>query len=99
MTRRLLLALLPLVLLGVLLPLFGLSLLAVLTGSPHSPNAEQATLWLYGEALPSGRITADQAAGIVRTLTLAQAAAVPEALLRQSFDETRALLAATPPGS
>lgn len=70
-----------------------LSLVAVLSDASQQPSTEQATLWLYGEAMPNGRLTMEQVTGIVRTLSLAQAAAVPSSLVQQSMDDARALLA------
>ncbi|MGR8934586.1 MAG: SNF2-related protein [Gammaproteobacteria bacterium] len=70
-----------------------LAWLAVLSDAAQPLNAEQAALWLYGEALPAGRLGAEQAAAVVRTLSLSQAASVPAPLVRQSLDDTRTLLA------
>lgn len=70
-----------------------LSLVAVLSDNSQPPNTEQATLWLYSEALPNGRLTIEQTTGIVRTLSLAQAVTIPATLVQQSMDDARALFA------
>jgi hypothetical protein len=56
---------------------------AVRAGETTAPAPQQAGVWLYGEALPKGRLTPDQAGLIMRGLALAQGAdAVPEPLVR-----------------
>jgi hypothetical protein len=46
------------------------------------PTAQQAGIWLYSEAIPSGQVTQDQAALIMRAIALSQGAEqVPEPLL------------------
>jgi hypothetical protein len=56
---------------------------AVRAGETTAPAPQQAGVWLYGEALPKGLLTPDQAGLIMRGLALAQGAdAVPEPLVR-----------------
>ena len=55
----------------------------------HPPGPAEAGVWLYGEALPKGWLTADRAALIMRTITLAQAAELPVPLLRELVDDCR----------
>jgi superfamily II DNA or RNA helicase len=43
--------------------------------------AREAGVWLYGEALPQGLLTQDEAGLIMRGITLAQAPSVPEPLI------------------
>ncbi|HSQ06450.1 MAG TPA: helicase, partial [Chromatiaceae bacterium] len=56
---------------------------AARAGETIAPAPQQAGVWLYGEALPKGLLTPDQAGLIMRGLALAQGAdAVPEPLVR-----------------
>ncbi|AGA33388.1 SNF2-related protein [Thioalkalivibrio nitratireducens DSM 14787] len=55
---------------------------ALRTGRNDAPTPQQAGVWLYGEALPSGQIDPTDAAVLMQALALAQAGdSVPEALL------------------
>lgn len=70
--------------------LLGSALLAAAggrAGLDTAPAANQAAVWIYGEALPQGLIDAAQAALIMRALGLAQAASVPVELVQSLFDE------------
>ena len=53
------------------------------------PSPQEAGVWLYGEALPKGWLTQDQAGLIMRGVALAQAPAVPEALLQELLGDVR----------
>ncbi len=56
---------------------------AVRAGRETPPSPQDAGIWLFGEALPKGLLTQEQAALAMRALALAQGAdTVPEALVR-----------------
>ncbi len=53
------------------------------------PSPQEAGVWLYGEALPKGWLTQEQAGLVMRAVTLAQAPAVPEPLLQELLGDVR----------
>lgn len=56
---------------------------AVRAGAAVPPTAEQAGIWLYGEALPKGALSQEDAGLVMRAMVLAQGGeGVPEPLLR-----------------
>ncbi|AGA91903.1 DNA/RNA helicase, superfamily II, SNF2 family [Thioflavicoccus mobilis 8321] len=64
-------------------------------GRDEPPTPQQAGIWLYGEALPEGRLGPDDAALLMRALALAQgAAAIPEPLLTALADAAAAFIEA-----
>ncbi len=59
------------------------------------PTPAEAAIWLYGEALPSGRLQADDAALLMRAIALAQGGdAVPEPLLTALADDSARFIGA-----
>jgi SNF2 domain-containing protein/helicase-like protein/SWIM zinc finger len=69
-----------------------LSATAVMAGLTHIPTIEEATIWIYSEALPQGIVTVDQAAAMVRTISLSHTSEIPDSLIHQSLEDTRLLL-------
>jgi superfamily II DNA or RNA helicase len=59
------------------------------------PSPQEAGVWLYGEALPKGWLSQDQAGLVMRAVALAQAPAVPETLLQELLGEVRGFVDAT----
>ena len=70
-----------------------LSATAVMAGLTQIPTIEDATIWIYSKALPQGIVTADQAAIMVRTISLSHTSDIPDSLIHQSLEDTRLLLA------
>ena len=62
-------------------------------GLTQVPAADTAAIWLYSEVLPQQLLTQEQAAGIVRALSLSQNQAVPINLIEQSLADARLLCA------
>ena len=59
-----------------------------------APTPQQAGVWLFGEALPKGVLTQDQAGLVMRAIALAQGAdVVPELMLRGLADDVGAFVA------
>lgn len=58
-------------------------------GLQQAPSQEQASVWLYAEAIPQGFINNEQAMAILRAMTLSQAPSVPESLLYEVLEDTR----------
>lgn len=57
---------------------------AVRVGQAIPPAPQEVGVWLYGDVLPKGALTQDQAGLVMRTLALAQSAdTVPEPMLRE----------------
>jgi len=50
-------------------------------------NAQQAGVWIYGEALPKGLLNQEEVGLLMRGITLAQAPSVPEPLLTGLLDD------------
>ncbi len=65
---------------------------ADLAGETSAPTAQQAGVWLHGEALPKGLLNAEQAAILMRALALAQAPELPVTLVEEILEDTRSLL-------
>lgn len=65
--------------------------LAAFNGQDQVPAATDAAVWLYGELLPKGLLTAEQAARVLQVVSLNLASNVPEVLVRQSADEVALL--------
>jgi superfamily II DNA or RNA helicase len=59
------------------------------------PSPQEAGVWLYGEAMPKGWLTQDQAGLVMRAVALAQAPAVPEALLQELLGDVRGFVDTT----
>ena len=68
-----------------------LAMAAALAGLSQIPAADTAVLWLYTDVLPQQLLTQDQAAAIVRALSLSQTPAVPVNLIEQSLADARLL--------
>jgi superfamily II DNA or RNA helicase len=60
---------------------------AARAGLDTAPTPADATVWLYGEAVPRGFLDAQQAALVQRAIGFAQAPSLPDALLRGLLDE------------
>ncbi len=68
-------------------------------GQKVPPVPQQAGVWLYGEALPKGALSQDQAGLIMRAMALAQGAnAVPEPMLRGLAADASAFVQETAEG-
>jgi len=66
------------------------ALLAAASGRADLDNSifvQDAGVWIYGEALPKGILNQDEAALIMRGITLAQSPAVPQPLINQLMDD------------
>lgn len=71
---------------------------ALRTGRNDAPTPQQAGVWLYGEALPSGQIDPADAAVLMQALALAQAGdGVPEALLGGMLSNAETFIQASLP--
>ncbi|MEA3273721.1 MAG: DEAD/DEAH box helicase [Pseudomonadota bacterium] len=69
---------------------------AIRAGRDEPPPPQQAGVWLYAEALPTGALTQEQSALIMRAMALAQGAdAVPEGMLLELAAEVSAFLQET----
>ncbi len=67
------------------------ALLAAASGRTDLDNpilVHDAGVWIYGEALPKGILNQDEAALIMRGITLAQSPAVPQDLISQLADDS-----------
>jgi superfamily II DNA or RNA helicase len=63
------------------------------------PSAQQAGVWLFGEALPTGAVDQEQTGLVMRAMALAQAAdGVPEPMLRELAAATAAFVEDTAAG-
>jgi fructose-specific component phosphotransferase system IIB-like protein len=62
-------------------------------GLDRPPAPDQAVVWLYGEALPKGWLSPEDAGLITRAVALQQAPAVPDGLAESLLADTRAFLA------
>ncbi|OQY08257.1 MAG: helicase [Desulfobacteraceae bacterium 4572_123] len=66
------------------------ALLAAASGRADLDNpilVQDAGVWIYGDALPKGILNQDEAALIMRGITLAQSPAVPQPLIIQLMDD------------
>ncbi|MGA7982618.1 MAG: DEAD/DEAH box helicase [Chromatiaceae bacterium] len=69
---------------------------AVRAGQEIPPAPQQAGVWLYGEALPKGALTPEQAGLVMRAMALAQGGdTVPESMLRELTADTSAFVQGT----
>ncbi len=68
-----------------------LAMAGAMAGLSHVPSADTAAIWLYNEVLPQQLLTQEQAAAIVRALSLSQSPAVPINLIEQSLADARLL--------
>jgi superfamily II DNA or RNA helicase len=83
---------------GPALELLNTALLATAAargGQSRTPTTEQAGVWLFSEALPQGWLDQGQAALIMRGLSLAQAAELPDGLLASLLEDSRGFVLAT----
>ncbi len=68
---------------------------ALRAGRDEAPTAQQAGIWLYGEALPSGRLGDQDAALLMRAIAFAQGAeAMPVSLLESLAEDAAVFVAA-----
>lgn len=75
--------------------LLGSSLLstsAAMAGLTKTFTNEAASVWIYSEALPQGIVSQDEAAIIIRVLSLSHSSNLPNTLIQQSLDDTRLLI-------
>ena len=56
------------------------------------PTMQEAGVWLFAQALPKGWLNQEQAALIMRAISLSQAAELPEMLLRELIEDTSAFV-------
>jgi hypothetical protein len=69
---------------------------AVRAGQETPPAPQQAGVWLYGEALPKGALTPEQAGLVMRAVALAQGGdTVPESMLRELTADISAFVQGT----
>ncbi|MGR9087295.1 MAG: DEAD/DEAH box helicase [Gammaproteobacteria bacterium] len=64
---------------------------AAMAGLRQVPAADTAAIWLYSEALPKQLLTQEQAAAIVRAVSLSRNQDVPLNLIEQSLADARLL--------
>ncbi len=69
-----------------------LSAVAARGGLAQPPAAQEAAVWIYGEAVPKGLLSLEQAAAVVRAGALGGAPQVPGALLEQVLEDARGLV-------
>ena len=62
---------------------------ANMAGLEYPPGPREAGVWLYGEALPKGLLSQEQGMAIMRVISIASATAVPDALIREIFEDAR----------
>ena len=63
-----------------------------MAGLEYPPGPREAGVWLYGEALPKGLLSQEQGMAIMRVISIASATAVPDALIREIFEDARRFL-------
>jgi hypothetical protein len=68
-----------------------LAMAGAIAGLTQIPATDTAAIWLYSEVLPQQLLTQEQAAAIVRALSLSQNQAVPVNLIEQSLADARLL--------
>jgi len=61
-------------------------------GLTQAPIADQAAVWLYGEAITQGIVNNEQITAILRAMSLAQADNIPETLLFEVLEDARSLV-------
>lgn len=66
---------------------------AIASGQRQIPSPENATVWLFGEALPKQWLTAEQVNTVVKVIALSQNIEVPETMVHQALNDARTLLA------
>lgn len=75
-----------------------LAMAAASAGLVQVPAADAAVLWLYSEVLPQQLLTQEQAAAIVRALSLSRNPELPVKLIEQSLADARMFCSAGPLG-
>ncbi|MEE9345624.1 MAG: hypothetical protein V3U88_08455 [Methylococcales bacterium] len=73
------------------------SLVLQVAGLNHqnqAPAADTAAVWLYNEIIPHQIISEQQAATLLRIISLSQCSEVPETLIEQSLNDVRLMFAA-----
>lgn len=63
--------------------------LTAVSGQTQPPATSNAAAWLYGELLPQGLVTAEQAALVLQIIAFSQCAELPDALIRQAWADAR----------
>lgn len=61
-------------------------------GLSQAPVPEQASVWLYGEAMPQGIVNNEQVTAILRAMSLSQAQTIPDTLLYEVLEDARSLV-------
>ena len=70
-----------------------LAMAGAMAGLSQVPSADTVAIWLYNEVLPQQILTQEQAAAIVRAMSLSQSPSVPVNLIEQSLADARLLCA------
>ncbi|MCB2181616.1 MAG: DEAD/DEAH box helicase [Desulfobulbaceae bacterium] len=61
-------------------------------GLGNPPTTQEAGVWIYSEALPSGAVNQEEAALIMRAISLGQASSLPHELLAQLLEDVAAFV-------
>ena len=69
------------------------ALLAIRADCAAVPESSRAAVWLYGELIPAGRATAEEAGAVLRARALSEAPEVPDALAAEIAQFARGLAA------
>ncbi len=64
---------------------------AAVQGLAEAPVSSEAAAWLYGDLVPKGALGADQAAAVMRVVSLSFSQSLPESLIRDASVETARL--------
>ncbi len=75
--------------------LLGVSMLNWIAGNAglnQAPTQDQASVWLYGEAMPQGVVNNEQIMAILRAMSLSQAQTIPDTLLYEVLEDARSLV-------
>ena len=75
--------------------LLGASMLNWIAGNAglnQAPASDQASVWLYGDAMSQGVVNHDQIMAILRAMSLSQAQSIPETLLYEVLEDARLLV-------
>jgi len=71
----------------------ALSKVAALADRHQVPTATDAAAWLYADVVPQGLLSSEQAATVIRIVSLSLSSNLPEALIQEALADTQALLA------
>ncbi|MGM0575852.1 MAG: hypothetical protein ACQEXJ_09005 [Myxococcota bacterium] len=64
-------------------------------GASEVPQRDDLTVWLYGEAFPSGRVAQEDTTALLRADGLARAPTVPESLAAEALRDAREMVRET----